>query len=60
MQPTSNHFQPMTRQQLANYLGICPKTLQRFIIKHSILLEARTLIKPKVIQQIIQKFNDAE
>lgn len=50
----------MTREQLAGHLGICSKTLQRFILKHSIKLEARTLIKPKVIQEILQKFHETE
>lgn len=51
---------PVTRQQLASYLGICPKTLYRFILKHSIRIESRALIKPKVIQEILQKFNEIE
>lgn len=52
--------QPMTRQQLANQMGICSKTLYRFILKHSIKMEARALIKPKVIQEILQKFHEMD
>lgn len=55
-----NFTKPMTRQQLASYLGVCPKTLYRFILKHSIRIEPRALIKPKVIQEILQKFHEIE
>lgn len=58
-QPTKQPIQkPIIRQQLADYLGICTKTLNRFILKYSIDLKPRALIKPKKIMEIIQKFEN--
>jgi hypothetical protein len=58
--PATNLTQAMTRQQLAAYLGICTKTLNRFILKHSIDLKPRALIKPKKIMEIIQKYESTD
>lgn len=47
---------PMTRLQVAELLGISPRTLTRFMEKEEIKVESRTLLKPKLIELIIQKF----
>ncbi|MFY7827838.1 MAG: hypothetical protein ACOVQ4_11975 [Flectobacillus sp.] len=51
---------PMTRQQLAEKLGICSKTLSRYIKKEGIKVEPRTLLKPKLVELIIKKYLDEE
>jgi hypothetical protein len=51
--PNSN---PMTRQQLADMLGICTKTLSNFLKREEIYLEPRVLIKSKLASSIIQKY----
>lgn len=51
---TSKH--PMTRQQIAETLGISTKTLSRFLKKENIVIEARTLIRPSNAYLIIQKY----
>ena len=47
---------PMTRQQVADTLGICTKTLKRFIEKEGIEIEPRALMRPKLVAFIIQKY----
>ncbi|MEA5256556.1 hypothetical protein VB264_02100 [Arcicella aquatica] len=50
---------PMTRQQLAEQLGISTKTLTRFIQKEGINISPRSLLKPKLASFIFQKFHEA-
>lgn len=47
---------PMTRQQLAEELGICTKTLKRFLEKEGVKIEPRALLRAKLIDFIIQKY----
>lgn len=47
---------PMTRQQVAETLGICMKTLKRFLEKEGVEIEPRALLRPKLITFIIQKY----
>lgn len=49
---------PMTRQQVAELLGISTKTLTRFIEKECIKVEPRTLLRPKLVSLIIHKYHD--
>jgi hypothetical protein len=48
---------PMTRQQVAETLGICTKTLKRFLEKEGIEIEPRALLRPKLVSFIIQKYH---
>ena len=48
---------PMTRQNLADRLGICSKTLTRFFKKEGIEIEPRALLRPKLVEIIIKKFS---
>lgn len=57
MAHTTNLSKPMTRQQVANSLGICTKTLTRFLEKECIDVKPRVLLKPKMVSLIIQKFH---
>ncbi len=54
LNPAQN--KPMTRQQLAEHLGISTKTLSRFLQKEEINIHARVLLKPKFVDIIIQKY----
>lgn len=56
MLSTTQSFKPITRQQLADQLGICTKTLTRFLEKESIEVEPRALLRPKLVSVIIQKY----
>ena len=47
---------PMTRQQVAETLGICTKTLSRFFEKEGIKVEPRTLLKPKLVELITKRY----
>lgn len=47
----------MTRQQIAYFLGICTKTLSRFLAKENIVIEPRLLIRPKMVALIIEKYH---
>lgn len=57
MSNPTNLPKPMTRQQLSESLGICTKTLKRFLEKESIEVEPRALLRPKLVSFIIQKFH---
>lgn len=48
---------PMTRGKLAKFLCINTKLLNRFIQKENIEAPPRALLTPKVIKEIIRKFN---
>ena len=48
---------PMTRQQVAETLGICTKTLKRFLEKEGVEIEPRALLRPKLIDFIIRKYH---
>ena len=48
---------PMTRQQLAERLGICTKTLARFLKKEDISIVPRATLKSKLVAYIIQKYH---
>jgi DNA-binding XRE family transcriptional regulator len=48
---------PMTRQQVADTLGICTKTLKRFLEKEGIEIEPLTLLRLKLVELIIKKYN---
>jgi hypothetical protein len=48
---------PMTRQQVAETLGICTKTLKKFLEKESIEIEPRALLRPKLVEIIIKKYH---
>ena len=48
---------PMTRQQLAERLGIRTKTLARFLKKEDISIVPRATLKSKLVAYIIQKYH---
>lgn len=50
-------YKPMTRGKLAKFLGTYPKMLMRFCKKEGIEIEPRALLRPKLIELIIKKFN---
>ncbi|MBC7408258.1 MAG: hypothetical protein H7339_07710 [Arcicella sp.] len=60
MSNTTHLPKPMTRQQVADTLGINPKTLSRFLKKEGIEIEPRALLRPKLVTMIIQKFQGEE
>lgn len=51
---------PMTRGKLATFLGICTKSLSRFLKKENIEIPPRALLKPKAIVEIIKKYHGEE
>lgn len=53
----STKSKPITRQQLADILGICTKTLSRFLKKEDIPVVPRAMLKSKLVEYIIQKYN---
>jgi hypothetical protein len=47
---------PMTRLQVAELLGISTRTLTRFMDKEGIEVEPRALLKPKLVELLVQKY----
>jgi hypothetical protein len=50
-------YKPMTRGKLAEHLCTNTKFLSKFIQKENIEVPPRALLTPKVIKEIIIKFN---
>jgi hypothetical protein len=50
-------YKPMTRGKLTKFLSTNTKFLGRFIQKEQIEVPSRALLTPKVIKEIITKFN---
>jgi hypothetical protein len=49
---TTHLYKPMTRTQLAEELGIHPRTLQRFCEKENIAIRKNVLLTPHTIETI--------
>lgn len=50
-------YKPMTRGKLAKFLFTNTKKLNRYIMSEGIEVPPRTLLTPKIIAEIIKRFN---
>ena len=51
------NYKPMTRGKLAKFLCISTKKLNNYIISEGIEVAPRALLTPKIIKEIIRRFN---